>query len=295
MKTPQNTHFYHYESIELKAATPECFVNNGIKINDSVYLDKRKINALIKKQAFYAKLSSYNDPLEAKFLDTKKELNEEAVSLLYNRVKTIQSDHAKQISIQALQKTPPRLFLDPFVKAISEDIGCYCLSEWWDDIVMWAHYSSNHTGIVLEFEKKGNNPCNSHTYPISYKETPEELDLSKLLIQLLTIKEIETLTPKEKAKILSKGELMKVFFTKTINWKYEKEWRTSHRHGLQPMPGELTSIIFGYNTKKEVIDYITNIPELTNINFKYITHCFKTFSLKQISRDEYDLREPVLK
>lgn len=289
MKVHQGSYFYHYESVELKAMTPKCFDINGIQISDGVHLDKRKIDSLIHGKAYYAKLSSYNDPLESRFTDSKSPLSEEAASLIYNRLKKTDPISARNTSVSNLMRTPAKYLLDRFVEAVSNDIGYYCLSEYWNDVVMWAHYASNHSGIVLEFEKNGTNPCSTHTFPINYKESPDELDLSKLIIDLLKVN-VSSLSVKERADFIYNSGLKEIYYTKSKKWSYENEWRTSHKHGLQQMPGKLTSIIFGYNTKKEVIEYLTRLPELDGVSFEYIKPCFNSLSLKKVSKAEYELR-----
>lgn len=43
--------------------------------------------------------------------------------------------------------------LDIIMKALNRTIGILCFSEVPDNILMWSHYASNHTGFVIEFDE----------------------------------------------------------------------------------------------------------------------------------------------
>ena len=86
-------------------------------------------------------------------------------------------------------------------------VGILSLSETWDNLLMWAHYAEEHTGFVLMFDGshnffKGNDPLPGFTKPepVQYKsERP-----------CTTVEEVT---------------VPEIFFIKSFDWKYEKEWR----------------------------------------------------------------------
>jgi len=106
----------------------------------------------------------------------------------------------------------------------------YCLSVPPESTLMWSHYSDNHRGICLEFDK--NNILIEKARPVRYKKTYPEW------------------TPQG----VMKDPLAPVL-TKAIDWCYEREFRImeSLRSGpaklngdFVPLPeGALTAIILG--------------------------------------------------
>ena len=94
------------------------------------------------------------------------------------------------------------------------DLRIICLSEDGNNDVMWAHYGENHTGCMLEF---------GH---IKEKDTPFQMARKiKYKDKITTLgSAIDFLLFDEKEKLL-KETVDAIFFTKTENWAYEKEWR----------------------------------------------------------------------
>lgn len=56
---------------------------------------------------------------------------------------------------KSLLRNNPTLFFQEYNKVISdtklEKYGVYCLTENWDNILMWSHYSKSHTGFCVGF------------------------------------------------------------------------------------------------------------------------------------------------
>lgn len=89
--------------------------------------------------------------------------------------------------------------------------GLLSLSETPDNLLMWAHYAEGHTGFVLVLDGshdffKGDIALHGFAKPV-----PVEY---RLKLPHLTIEETykETIMPE-------------IFFVKSLNWQYEKEWR----------------------------------------------------------------------
>jgi len=113
-----------------------------------------------------------------------------------------------------------------------EDFGLYCLSETCENILMWSHYADNHRGFCLEFG--GREPQSSPfqaVLPIKYQEDRPIVDITV------------TADDEDTPKIVQLGLL-----TKSLDWKYEKEWRAWD--GERPGPrvlkaGSLSAVILG--------------------------------------------------
>lgn len=82
-------------------------------------------------------------------------------------------------------------------------VGVLCLSEVWDNILMWSHYAANHGGFVVGFD--GDHPTFKNDFtlcgPVKYRD--------------------QRVRRKPKGKVWPQ----QMIFTKSKLWRYEKEWR----------------------------------------------------------------------
>lgn len=100
-------------------------------------------------------------------------------------------------------------------KAVALKYGVLCLSEIPDDILMWAHYASAHTGCVLGFDS-------DIVRGFRYEKSPHYT--GKVVYQ------------SQRARIPYPSrdpieERLQMFFVKAEKWRYEQEWRLVLRHG----------------------------------------------------------------
>ncbi len=87
-------------------------------------------------------------------------------------------------------------------------IGILSLSEWPDELLMWAHYASSHAGFVIGFD-------NQHSYFDSRKGPGDELHY------LRKVKYVDQ-RPNLPMNELTGDDM---FLTKSSHWAYENEWR----------------------------------------------------------------------
>ena len=90
---------------------------------------------------------------------------------------------------------------------LSKIVGILSLSDTSDNLLMWAHYAERHTGFVLMLDGshdffKGDNSFSRFVKPESVKYYSERPPI-----------------------IFGKDNLLKIFLSKSSDWKYEKEWR----------------------------------------------------------------------
>lgn len=88
-------------------------------------------------------------------------------------------------------------------KAISEELGICCFSEKPDNLLMWAHYASFHTGICFEFRNTPNTSFFGEALQVFYKHGRPRVNIFKR----------------------RKDAIDDVFLTKSSDWKYESEYR----------------------------------------------------------------------
>ncbi len=93
----------------------------------------------------------------------------------------------------------------------------FCVAEEYDNILMWAHYANDHTGVVLEFEclPALDNPICAAS-KVRYTQAPVPIgkldDYVKYYTGQIPSLEHESL-------------FYDLFTTKSSHWAYEKEWR----------------------------------------------------------------------
>lgn len=155
---------------------------------------------------------------------------------------------------------------------INEKYRVFCLSSEPDDELMWAHYTSKHQGICLEFDTK--NELFSFALKVTYHEDYPVLDLTSTAVE-------QTLAP---------------FLTKSQAWEYESEYRIVAREDKIDPPssfpvtknnflkipdGALTSIIVGCMVEDSTISEIKNVIEQSTqpIELKYARQVRDQFKL----------------
>lgn len=144
------------------------------------------------------------------FLDYKKqhpEITFQEFKVKYEKLYNEDREMMLQASREALELTQENV-----PKQLDRKYGLFCLSENWDNILMWSHYSNEHKGFVVGFESE--HPFFSH-----HDEDNGEI----------TIQEIEYSTKRAELDLIEKyrgdSKDKEILFRKSPHWMYEKEWR----------------------------------------------------------------------
>lgn len=129
--------------------------------------------------------------------------------------------------------------VEAYSRGLTREIGkrrIYCLTPFPTSTLMWSHYSNNHHGICLEFDK--NNPLIEKARPVRYKKTYPEW------------------TPQGVA-----DDPLAPVLTKAMDWCYEREFRiiatsldgpTKLDGNFVTLPdGALTAIILGCESQDQ--------------------------------------------
>lgn len=107
-------------------------------------------------------------------------------------------------------KINANIFLNKILTHFKEDMRVLSLSNTNSNLLMWGHYTKNHTGIAIGFDTSYKFFRN--VIKIKYKK--EQPRLGKSLINDLTLKSPKALE-----------ELRLFFHTKSFDWRYEQEYR----------------------------------------------------------------------
>jgi hypothetical protein len=102
------------------------------------------------------------------------------------------------------------------MRAVLGELKLLCFSEMHDNILMWAHYGDNHTGVVLEFSciEKFDSAWGA-AKPVIYRENMPVLADEDNLVRLLS----------GEGNISKPALFEEAVFVKAIDWQYEREWR----------------------------------------------------------------------
>jgi hypothetical protein len=145
------------------------------------------------------------------------------------------SSDTKKHPIWALQA-----MLIKLVRVKIANTGILCFTENPKDILMWAHYANNHRGICLD---------------ITIPEDTHSLKKLRYTVEQPYFAIHEAMNERH-------GKLMELFYTKSIHWQHEKEWRMVAREGniAREIPGaSIAHIIYGINTSEETKDKISEV------------------------------------
>ena len=202
-----------------------------------VSFNQNSLSILVNKEAWFGKASALNDPFEFQF-----HLTSESVSGI---------PIPKSSVTAAIQD--------------SKELGVFSLSEVPDNILMWSHYSDQHKGFCIEFERHPNNQLGSpECVPIIYDDEAPEYEATELIKQ---------------------ESFARIATTKSKYWDYELEWRMISKeigNRTFPLPAPITAIIFGErmpdNNKKTIVNIMG--PEMV---YKEATKVEGRYSLDIIS------------
>ena len=126
------------------------------------------------------------------------------------------------------------------------DYGIVCYTSEYRNNLLWSHYSENHKGMCLVFDIPKEKE--DSLYKVQYQLHFPEINLTD---DSKTDEEIKTIVT-----------------TKSIEWKYENEYRQVFimKNMLYEYPGELIEIIFGCRTPYVDIKMVANIAFSKNPN-----------------------------
>lgn len=91
---------------------------------------------------------------------------------------------------------------------LDRELGALCLTESWNHILMWAHYTSSHTGFVAEFDTK------NRFFNDRRSDKDEFRHLRKVIYQ-----------QSRPTCAFTEFDGPEFFLIKSEDWSYENEWR----------------------------------------------------------------------
>lgn len=199
----------------------------------------------------------------------------------FEQAKSLEAAHAVfQRLYDALPVSFPLFDPSELVEQIEsalERIGVLSLSERCDHMLMWAHYTDNHRGFCLGFERAATNELGDERFckPVRYVSEFPQLDVDAVNFRRTISPEIGV-GHAENTVDLTDTNLQNVVFSKGTAWSYEQEWRLIVAQGGEerPYPGPLREVIFGLrcdnDRRRMIADAVTEAAPSTEVAFKEV-------------------------
>lgn len=196
-------------------------------------------NIIISSSLYFSPIKAFNDPYDCN-LSFKKEYSKEEISKYFEK-EIEKSDREKIDSIKEAkdEHSSPEKFHRWIQSSLDENVSKYgilSLSSTKKSILMWSHYSYNHTGLVFEFDILEDRSFFKYLAQVSYEEKKYDL--------------LSHTDYKNK-------DIKKLLLTKYKDWEYEQE----HRIIDLKFQGEkefnkmaLKTVIFGAKAKADDIE-----------------------------------------
>lgn len=247
--------------------------------------------------AYYADPRSFNDPLDCAptiKVDTDRESLEKLWFDMYSSKngkdraqKQIAENryHSTQVgdykSNPQAEKFYKELLARDVKSLVDEEMsakGVFSLAERWDCPLMWSHYADNHRGFCIEYETIESDFSNIKA--VNYKGV-RSIKVSDIISWKL-----------DSSDEAYKNLINTYFFSKSFEWRYEKEWRDVHdSKGEQSAPVRISGIYFGCRCDGAVQTCIIKLFEKIEINFYDIYSPIDSFKLKRRKFTGEDIAE----
>ncbi len=223
----------------------ENAIPRGAKSAPQVLYKYRQWNehskSMIKGQVYFAKREDLNDPFEFQWVVKRPETFEKAIELAtilmresYSHLNDSDDEyhwHWRNITDQIWSGK----YFSPSYKMFRQvQLGVFCACEIEDDIRMWSHYASNHTGVCIGFRTQG---FGRRFGAVQYQDQPPVFDGIKLFGPEKQILDAPTI--------------------KSLDWKYEREWRTFFVPGVKQLKkGIIATVIIGCEMPRKERDEV---------------------------------------
>lgn len=202
---------------------------------------------------YFSPPSKINDPFDChvKFDNsgTKREWKKKFERLMKDRLPGVNYQTRKIMAAQWVREGRHKRLENFDDTERMDEIGIFSMAEHPDNLLMWAHYASDHKGVCLQYSAKSDCDVFGKAVPITYSAVYPQHRYVEVEVRDVILDYLET---------------------KSEHWSYEKEWRLfGHPKGHFSGPGEhsipsalLVGIIFGCQVeeafKNEVLEMAKN-------------------------------------
>ena len=225
--------------------------------------EKHYEELLSKNILFFSSPKNFNDPFDCRvYPDYEFGTDKEIESRFYEHLKRERPELSERdllfLSKKAFKENidiikSPKEMMKRMNGIIDSSFGICSMAEEHDNLLMWAHYSNSHQGFCIEFDAH-----ELYQIGVNYFNMFDEL----LLFHKINY---EKLHPRINPYSSNKNDLMDWIITKSLDWKYEKEWRLIYYKfpdtSLDFPDRIIKSIYFGVKCSQERIDHCIKLLE----------------------------------
>lgn len=219
------------------------------------YFPKERFADLTSCAFRFSPHESFNDPFENAPAEPEKleNLTKEEASALRSTLDDVQT-YSKELIDKSLKNRFGAETQSENIETFQERQGTLCLSETHDNLLMWAHYASDHRGYVIEIDT---------TYFFELADDPN----SAWLVNLDRVKyrEMRVLEQSDNLWDLAYGTRHDIATTKSTHWSHEQEWRID-----RPLK-DADSVLRRSDTQEILRDQSNNPCHLFKLPKKYLT------------------------
>ena len=210
----------------------------------------RITNLLLKGELFFSSAKTFNDPFDTAitydFSSVEKPIAEEWMNIATDRHMPTESREVKNHYIRNRLieiRTPgyAERFKEGLIENQYNKFGVCSLASTKENILMWAHYASMHSGI-----------CVGLSVP-NLEEFMDQMAKKRILIDLMTIRYSETLPKVDFFRAMIEMDTPSDFYelvgVKSSHWSYEQEYRLVYSEKTNiPVefgPRAIAQLVFG--------------------------------------------------
>ncbi|MBV7408025.1 DUF2971 domain-containing protein [Maritimibacter sp. DP1N21-5] len=249
--------------------------NNGLipstlcryRPGDTEYALHEIEEALSRKQHWFSSVANANDPFDCNPAFTKSSNKDVFQTYRQLRRRYLVDQHSehffglgrshrkrelrKKFEVNLPNVMKHRHKLDSMADRVRSQSKIICLCEAWDHPLMWSHYASGHTGLVLVFayrpefvELTGEDA----PLPICYSDERSHITTVDILAWLYASESNGALIDR------SEHAFNAMILGKAADWEYEREWRIhkrSDKDGYKPVHClELKEVLVGMRASR---------------------------------------------
>lgn len=213
---------------------------------------KWTLSELEEGYVYFAERSELNDPHDANPRMIQFTKNSDELERFYQQLaNSFPTQEGKNDFLSTYTPDSLRVFIEEKIEFYVLHFGVVCFTVHLKNFPLWANYANKSSGLCLQFNVEMDKELFKDFRPMKYIPKPKLLNFNPL-------SESEYLT--------------KLFFYKTSDWSFEKEWRLLkvHTGKFYFNRDALEKIILGYNAKPKFIKEVKDIVKRKYPN----THLF---------------------
>lgn len=241
---------------------------------------KHTFSIIESNELWFENVASLNDPFDTSFSYSEGFLFN---TIIKKRMDTlnISKEEAEKSLGEELLGTTDNLYLDLsrwLEKRAKLQAQVCCMSKNYDCIVMWSHYASSHTGVVIEFT------IQDMKLPIEYDD-----DIRSEYLKCKKVDYSEDMLLVTENIINLEEYLDRAIYTKYIHWEYEGEYRfilfkpqDYFKKGklVKFEPAIITKVLLGKDIKPYHEDHLRKICKAKDIPIAKMIRADKGYRLE---------------